>query len=206
MKIFAAAKTSLVFIENICRSSLSQMFIKIGALKYFAIFTGKHLCWSLFSIKLRAFRCFPVNIAKFLRAAFFIEHLRWLLLQMFYFTLYLQKDVAKYIVAIHCIIVSFWNLNSISFAFIRYATRCHSLCHSLSFVVSLVVMRCHSFYHSLSFIVTRCHSLYHSLSFVVTRCTTRLSFYKRSIWSVLLCIFKILSIEDLFGNIHIRDA
>ena len=44
--------------------------------------------------------------------------------------------------------------------------------------------RCHSLYHSLSFVVnlctTRCHSLYYSLSLVVTRYTTRLSFYKRS--------------------------
>ena len=30
-----------------------QMFFLIGALKNFAIFTGKHLCWSLFLIKLR---------------------------------------------------------------------------------------------------------------------------------------------------------
>ena len=47
--------------------------------------TGKHLCWSLFLIKLQTFiekrlqqRCFPVNIAKFLRTAFFTEHLWWL--------------------------------------------------------------------------------------------------------------------------------
>ena len=33
------------------------MFFKIGgALKNFANFTGKHLCWSLFLIKLQAFR------------------------------------------------------------------------------------------------------------------------------------------------------
>ena len=30
------------------RSSRSQMFFKIGVLKNFAIFTGKHLCWGLF--------------------------------------------------------------------------------------------------------------------------------------------------------------
>ena len=30
------------------RGSLSQMFCKIGVLKNFANFTGKHLCWSLF--------------------------------------------------------------------------------------------------------------------------------------------------------------
>ena len=54
-------------------------------------------------------------------------------------------------------------------------TRCRSLCHSLSFLVtrchslSFVVTRC----HSLSFVVTRCTTRCHSLSFVVTRCTTR---------------------------------
>ena len=36
------------------RSSRSQMFFKIGALKSFTIFTVKHLCWSLFLIKLQA--------------------------------------------------------------------------------------------------------------------------------------------------------
>ena len=35
-----------------------------GVLKIFAIFTGKHLCWSL------QHRCCPVNIAKYLRTAF----------------------------------------------------------------------------------------------------------------------------------------
>ena len=30
------------------------MFFKIDVLKYFAIFPGKHLCWSLFLIKLQA--------------------------------------------------------------------------------------------------------------------------------------------------------
>ena len=76
-------------------------------------------------------------------------------------------------------------------------------CHSLS----LVVTRCHSLYHSLSFVIarcsTRCHSLYHLFSLVVSlakwlsvrlrttwlwvrvplqslKCITRLSFYKRS--------------------------
>ena len=32
----------------------SQMFFKIGVLKKFAKFTGKHLCWSRFLIKLQA--------------------------------------------------------------------------------------------------------------------------------------------------------
>ena len=34
------------------RSSRSQMFFKIGILKNFAIFTGKHLCWILFFNKI----------------------------------------------------------------------------------------------------------------------------------------------------------
>ena len=73
-------------------------------------------------------------------------------------------------------------------------TRCHSLYHSLSFAVPLVITCCTSPCHSLSFVVTRCifrcHLLSlvvtrcifrcHSLSLVVTRCIIRLSFYKRS--------------------------
>ena len=58
------------------------------------ILKGKHLCWSLFLIKLQAWRsavlfkkrlhycCFPANIIKFLRTAFCMEHLRWLFLKM----------------------------------------------------------------------------------------------------------------------------
>ena len=33
-----------------------QVFFKKTVLKNFAIFTGKHLCWSLFIIKLKVFR------------------------------------------------------------------------------------------------------------------------------------------------------
>ena len=66
------------------------MFLKVGFLKNFAIFTEKHLYCSLSFNKVAGlrpatllkerlqYRCFPVNIAKLLRAAFFIEHLRWL--------------------------------------------------------------------------------------------------------------------------------
>ena len=46
---------------NIFRSSRSQMFLKIGALKNFEIF------WIKKSFQRR---CFPANIAKFLRTAF----------------------------------------------------------------------------------------------------------------------------------------
>ena len=45
-----------------CKSSHLQMFFKIGVLKNFAILTPKHLCWSLFLIKLHAFR--PATLLK----------------------------------------------------------------------------------------------------------------------------------------------
>ena len=38
------------------KSSHLQMFFKIGVLKNFAIFAGKHLCWSCFLMKLQAWR------------------------------------------------------------------------------------------------------------------------------------------------------
>ena len=67
--------------ENL-RSSRSQMFFEIGVLKNFPMLAKKHLCSSLFLIKLGPWRsvfllktrfqhrCFPVNIPEFLRAAF----------------------------------------------------------------------------------------------------------------------------------------
>ena len=51
------------------RNSYSQVFFEIGVLKYFLIFTGKHLRLGLFLInfvKMRLqHRYFPMNIAKF---------------------------------------------------------------------------------------------------------------------------------------------
>ena len=66
------------------RSSHPEVFCKKGVPKNFAKFAGKHLCQSLFLIKLQALdlrpatllkkrlwrRCFPVNFAKFLRTPF----------------------------------------------------------------------------------------------------------------------------------------
>ena len=57
------------------KNSRSQIILKIGVPKNFAIFTGKYLFWRL------QHWCFPVNIAKYLRTALFIEHLWWLLLK-----------------------------------------------------------------------------------------------------------------------------
>ena len=47
-----------LYLEESC----SQMFFKTGFRKSFAIFTGKHLCWSSFLIKLWAFR--PASLLK----------------------------------------------------------------------------------------------------------------------------------------------
>ena len=64
----------------IIRSSHQRCSIKQTALENFAIFTGKHLCRSLFFVKVASLRpetlfkkrlqhrCFLVNIKKFLRA------------------------------------------------------------------------------------------------------------------------------------------
>ena len=86
-----------------------------------------------------------------------------------------------------------------SYSFVLWLTviRCHSLsvfvtrCHSLSFVVTCYTTHCHSLYHSLSFVVpldttrctTPCHSLYHSLPFVITRC------HSMSLDVPLVCLF-----------------
>ena len=52
-KIFA----KLILVHRVIYSSSpSQIFFKMGFLKNFANFTGKHLCWSLFLIKLQAWR------------------------------------------------------------------------------------------------------------------------------------------------------
>ena len=70
-------------ISRICRSSHRRYSVKKGVLKDFANFTGKHLCRSLFLIKLQAFR--PANLLKryFNTGNFlwnlrnFYEHLFW---------------------------------------------------------------------------------------------------------------------------------
>ena len=74
------------------KSSRSQIFFRIGVLKHSAIFKGKRLSRSLFLIKLQASS--PAALLKrdsnsgiflwilrnFLRTAFFIEHIQWLVL------------------------------------------------------------------------------------------------------------------------------
>ena len=71
-----------------------KVLYKIGVLKNFAKFTGKHLYWILFFNKVTGLRhaallkkrlrhmCFPVNFAKFLRTPFLQNTSRWLLLNI----------------------------------------------------------------------------------------------------------------------------
>ena len=71
-----------------CRSSCSQIFTKIVFLKIlqyspFNRFAGFKTC--NFLKKVLQHSCFPVNIAKFLKTAFSIEHLWWLLLELRHF-------------------------------------------------------------------------------------------------------------------------
>ena len=62
------------------KSSRSQMSFKIDVFKNFAIFTGKHLCWSFFVIKLPAYK--PANLLKRDSKTNAMEHLRWLLFKV----------------------------------------------------------------------------------------------------------------------------
>ena len=76
--------------------------------KYFAKFTGKHLCQGIFLNKVAGLtpitllkktlwhRCFPVNFENFIRKLFFTQHLRWLLLfeeQYFYGMVSIQSQL-----------------------------------------------------------------------------------------------------------------
>ena len=78
------------------------MFFKIGVLKNLTVFTETPVLESLlnkvvgpkacnFFKKKFQHRCFPVNFAKFLRTAFFIKHLRWLLLK--HTSYFLQRSI-----------------------------------------------------------------------------------------------------------------
>ena len=65
------------FLKSVQKQSYADVPQK-SVLKNFA--TVKHMCWSLFQINLKnrlQHRCFPVNIAEFLRTAFFKEKFQW---------------------------------------------------------------------------------------------------------------------------------
>ena len=76
-KIISTSRTGRILV----RSSYWRCSIKKAVLENFAIFTGKHLSWSVFFNKVAGLqtcnfikkrlerRCFPKNVAKFLRTS-----------------------------------------------------------------------------------------------------------------------------------------
>ena len=55
---------TLRLIMVLYQKQLTLMFLKIGVLKDFAIFAGKHLCWSFFSIRFQALGLRPATLLK----------------------------------------------------------------------------------------------------------------------------------------------
>ena len=125
---------------------------------------------SNFTKKRLQHRRFPVNIANF-ENTYFEKHLRTAASDSNYILhrkliKLLRNQIGLLFLSKHKITLFYL----LSFVFIRFITRCHSLivifvtcCHSLS----LVVTCCHSL---IPLVVTLIHSLYHSFSFVITRC------------------------------------
>ena len=71
-----------------------QNIIQKAVLKNFAIFTGKHLCWSFFLIKLQLqtpTQVFPKNISNFLRTPILKIVCEWLHLIMTIWTIFSRK-------------------------------------------------------------------------------------------------------------------
>ena len=73
----------LDFLDFCSRSNSSHMFSKIDILKNSAIFTGKHLCWSILLMKLQAWwlysQVFSSEYCGIFKNTFFMERLWWLL-------------------------------------------------------------------------------------------------------------------------------
>ena len=71
-----------------CRNNHQRCSVKKVVLKYFAIFTGKHLCWSFFLINWEPsglhHRCFKVKSEKFLRTLVLKNICKRLLLTMLF--------------------------------------------------------------------------------------------------------------------------
>ena len=62
------------------RSIRPEVFCKKRVLRYFAKFTGKHLCQSLFFKKETLVEVFSCEFCEISKNTFLIEHLWWLLL------------------------------------------------------------------------------------------------------------------------------
>ena len=136
-----------------------------------------------FLIKRLQHRCFPLNIAKFLKTLILMKICEQLLVQFLLLTVNISSQ--GFVSALN-------SKGLLQRSFSKSSPQGSQWQVPLLFEKkknqpkqSLVVNRCHSLYHSSSLVVIRCHSLCQSLSFVITRCITRLSFYKRSFLCVL---------------------
>ena len=122
--------------KNKCVGVSSQIFYKIGVLKSFTNFAGKHLCWSLSLIKLQTWglrlqrMCFPVNFAKFLTTTFLTEHLWWLLL--YHSKMHLYRLRIHLTILLDCSMTSY--LFRLNFIFFLRACILSSLIPSFSFL------------------------------------------------------------------------
>ena len=151
-------------------------------------FIGLQAC--NFTKKRLQHRRFPVNIANF-KNTYFEKHLRTAGSDSSYI---LHRKLNKIIQEAdwpsRLVFCFFWNIKSLYFTYFhshsfvlslavirchplsffvtccRFFTCCITRCHSLSLVVSLVVIRCTTRCHSLSLVVIRCHSMYHSSVFL----------------------------------------
>ena len=92
-------------VPSMAKSSHRRCSVK-KRLQHFAIFTGKHLCWILFLIKLQdqacnfnkkrlQHRCFPVNNAKCLSTTILKDIYQRLLLYSFWWTCEQKQGTAK---------------------------------------------------------------------------------------------------------------
>ena len=72
-KMYALLQKVLMFDRALYRNNHRRCSVKKGFLKSFANFTGKHLCWRLFLIKLQAWR---PKICEIFKNAHFEEHPR----------------------------------------------------------------------------------------------------------------------------------
>ena len=88
--VTANLETPLVSWPYIYRSSRSQMFLKISVLKNFVIFTGIHVCWSLFlwmflweDFKIKLFYRTPLMTASVPAPCFFLKLFLKLFVQLY---------------------------------------------------------------------------------------------------------------------------
>ena len=138
------------------------MFCKKGVLGNFTKYTGRHLWQSLFfkSCSLRPatvlkkrlwHRCFTVNLVKFLRTIFIIEHIWWLLLQKHNMMPFFFQTLAELACLIFIILDIKWGFISANATTLRNGKNFHSIpegflkkCYSTDLLSFLFNTKCAS--------------------------------------------------------------